>query len=102
MEKYIKKPEIIKAEQFLLEKHHPLLGGTKPIHIPEGVLQHKGCGYRMCDICGGANSYESIYYVITQEGTQYVSNKDWIIKREDGTLHVCGNDYFIKNYDKVK
>ena len=101
MTKFKRKPEIIEADQFLLEEHHPLLGGTKPVHIPEGVLQHKGCGYRMCDICGGANSDEIIYYIQSSMGTQYLSNKDWVISEKNGEKTACGNKTFQKLYEKV-
>ena len=101
MTKFKRKPEIIEADQFLLEEHHPLLGGTKPVHIPEGVLQHKGCGYRMCDICGGANSDEIIYYIQSSMGTQYLCNRDWVITEKNGEKTACGNKTFQKlsNHD---
>jgi hypothetical protein len=101
MAKFIRKPEIIEAEQFLLEEQHPIWGGAKEIYVPAEVLKHKGCGYRMCDICGGANPDETIYYIKTSRGIHYVSNNSWIITNANGEKNVCDNKTFKKTYEKI-
>jgi len=100
LRKFRRKPEIIEADQFLIKKVHPLLGRDQVINIPEGVLSHKGCGYRMCDICGGANPDETIYYINTHEGLRYVSNNDWIVTI-NGEKYPIRPEIFEKTYEPI-
>ena len=102
MAKYIKKPVIVEAEQFLLEEQHPVWGSSKVINVPEGVMKHQGCGYRMCDVCGGANSNETIYYLPVSGESRYLSNRDWVLTFPNGEKDICKADFFDKNYEKIK
>jgi hypothetical protein len=102
LRKFRKKPVVIEADQFLIKKVHPLLGHDEVIHIPEGVMSHKGCGYRMCDLCGGANPDETVYYIKTLEGNMYVSNEDWIITGVKGEKYPCKPDIFDLTYEPIE
>lgn len=92
MQKYKKKPEYIEAIQYLEYNEG---------EIPH-LQTHKGCGYRMCDICGGGNPTEIIKYIHSGRTFVIVRKNDWVIKDENGHYSTCSPSRFESTYVIVK
>ena len=88
MEKYKTIVTEVEAEEWHIGDINPL------------VIKHKGCGYRMCDACGGLPPTETIYYCKTLISRhQYIKDDDWIVKSDKG-IFIYSNDEFLKRYEK--
>lgn len=95
MEKYKLKPVYVEAEQFDI---------SKPNAMKDVVYSHRGCGYRMCEICGGGEAFESHYYVRNNNygyKTYQVTHGDWVIHTGDGNYDILPNKLFIQRYEKA-
>jgi hypothetical protein len=83
MSKYKKKPIVIEAEQFFINKY--------PYSCPEGVF-----------IAGYRENYGTIYKITTLEGDMCLSDGDWIITGIKGEKYPCKDEIFKLTYDLVE
>jgi hypothetical protein len=87
IQKFRKKPVVIKAEQFVVwdKTHMPPLVKVHDVTFPI---------YR--------NDKGEPYIVIpTLEGQHIASNLDWVIKGVNGELYPCKPNIFEKTYEQV-
>jgi len=87
MKKYCKKPVVIEAEQFFIEKFF------KDKYLPVGVAYHHNTAQLQFP--------EHCFSVNTLEGQLRVSDKDWIIKGVKGEFYPCKPDIFEATYEEV-
>ncbi len=88
--KFRNKPVVIEATQWFKKGDH------------KEVIEHIGCTYRMCPVCGGDADVEPIFYIKTLEGNMYVTPGDWIITGIKGEYYPCKPDMFEQTYEKVE
>jgi hypothetical protein len=79
MPKFRKRPVVIEAEQFFIQK--PL-----PFQVPYGV----------CHL-----SDEEGWHVHTPEGILHISEGDWIIRGVKGEFYPCKPDIFEATYEPI-
>jgi hypothetical protein len=85
--KFRKKPIVIEAEQFFVDKP-----------LPPGVIIET---YTDGPEWGYTGKLSKRYYVATLEGPLNVSDGDWIIKGIKGEFYPCKPDIFELTYEAV-
>lgn len=84
MSKFRKKPIIVEAEQFFVNK----LSLFPDVRVEEWIHPHKG------DEC-------TSYIINTHYGTSFLHNGDWIIT-EEGKNFILSEKEFEKEYEKIE
>ena len=93
MADYRKKPVVIQAEQFSVEKWN----AGEP--APFGVVNF---GVPKADDDRSASSLDGKHWVSTLEGPLIVSDGDWIIRGIKGEYYPCKPDIFEATYEAVE
>lgn len=90
MPKFRKKPVVIEADQFFIDKKPwpPGVVDYWPPEHPEDTDEPKNVVYGPPQ-------------VHTLEGPLRVSDGDWIIKGVQGEIYPCKHDIFVKTYEAV-
>lgn len=106
MNKYRKKPVVIKAEQWFKVTYDREAGhGIKPEDMP---IYHLGVGYYRtpdldskdkCRYCGDIMHNHG--WIDTLEGGHIVCPNDWIIIGIKGELYPIKNDIFEETYEPI-
>jgi len=86
MERFIKKPVVIEAEQFVVytQTETPMSRKVNGVEYPI-YRDEKGAHI----------------FIPTLEGNMRANNLDWIIKGVNGEFYPCKPDIFEKTYEKV-
>ncbi len=90
MAQYRNKPVIIEATQWF------------PGAEIKEVITHKGCGYRMCPVCGGDSEDQAVYFIKTGSEIAYVRPGDYVITYPSGRTHILNKDTFEHQYEIVQ